>query len=57
MTSHRCAYADGLALLNASRDWKAVEDTKPSHDYTVSLSADLEVEAQQYENGDGGLSS
>ena len=27
MTSQKYAYADDLALLYASRDWKAVEDT------------------------------
>ena len=27
MTSQRYAYADDVALLYASRDWKAVEDT------------------------------
>ena len=50
------AYADDLALRYASRDWKVVEDTL-SQDYTFSLSLDLEAEAQQYENNDGGLSS
>ena len=34
MTSQKCAYADDLALLYASRDWKAVEDT-PSQDMTT----------------------
>ena len=36
MTSQKYAYADGLALLYASRDWKAVEDN-------FSLSPDLEA--------------
>ena len=34
MTSQKYAYADDLALLYASRDWKAVEDT-PSQDMTT----------------------
>ena len=41
MTSQKCAYADDLALLYASRDWKAVEDT-PSQDMTT-LSAYLQT--------------
>ena len=58
MTSQKYAYADDLALLYASRDWKAVENTlKPRHDYTFSLSLDLEAKVLQYKNGNGGLSS
>ena len=58
MTSQKYAYADDLALLSASRDWKAVENTlKPRHDYTFSLSPDLEAKVLQYKNGDCGLSS
>ena len=42
MTFQKYAYADHLALLYASRDWKAVKDNlKPRHDYTFSLSPDL----------------
>ena len=36
MTSQKCVYADDLALLYASRDWKAVEDTL-SQDMTTLL--------------------
>ena len=36
MTSQKYAYADDLALLYASRDWKAVEDTL-SQDMTILL--------------------
>ena len=52
MTSQKYAYADDLALLYASRG-----HSKPRHDYTFSLSTDLDAKAQQYENGVGGLSS
>ena len=45
MTFQKHAYADDLALLYASRDRKAVEETKPRHDYTFSLSPDLEAKA------------
>ena len=58
MISQKYAYADDLALLYASRDWKAVEDTL-SQD-TTTLPAYLQtwrLKAQQYENGDGGVSS
>ena len=41
MTSQKCAYANDLALLYASRDWKAVEDTL-SQDVTT-LSAYLQT--------------
>ena len=41
MTSKKYAYADDLALLHASRDWKAVEDTL-SQDMTT-LSAYLQT--------------
>ena len=41
MTSQKYAYADNLALLYASRDWKAVEDTL-SQDMTT-LSAYLQT--------------
>ena len=41
MTSPKQAYADDLALLHASRDWKAVEDTL-SQDMTT-LSAYLQT--------------
>ena len=41
MTSQRYAYADDLALLYASRDWKAVENTL-SQDMTT-LSAHLQT--------------
>ena len=56
LTSQKNAYADDLALLYASQDWKAVEDTLIQN-MTTCLSPDLEGKAQQYENGDGGLSS
>ena len=41
MTSHKYAYADDLALLYASQNWKAVEDTL-SQDMTT-LSAYLQT--------------
>ena len=41
MTSQKYAYADDLALLHASRDWKAVEDSL-SQDMTT-LSANLQT--------------
>ena len=41
MTSQKYAYADDLALLYASRDWKAAEDTL-RHDMTT-LSAHLQT--------------
>ena len=41
MTSQKSAYADDLALLDASRDWKAVEDTL-SEDM-ITLSACLQI--------------
>ena len=41
MTSQKYAYADDLALLYASRDWKVVEDTL-SEDMTT-LSAYLKT--------------
>ena len=36
MTSQKYAYADDLALLYASRDWKAVEDTLSQDMTTLS---------------------
>ena len=36
MTSQKYAYADDLALLYASRDWKAVEDTLSQNMTTLS---------------------
>ena len=61
LLSLKYAYADDLALLYASLDWKAVEITLSQDittlEYTFKLSPDSENEAQQYENGDGGFSS
>ena len=57
MTSQKCAYADYLALLYASRNWMAVEDTLSQDMTTFSASPDLKAKAQQYKNGDSGLSS
>ena len=48
MTSQKYAYADDLALLYASRDWKAVEDTL-SKDITT-LSAYLQTRRQKLSN-------
>ena len=57
MTSQKYAYDDDLALLYASRDWKAVGVTLSQNMITLfSLSPDLEAKAQQYKNGDGDLS-
>ena len=36
MTSHKYSYADDLALLYASRDWKAVDDTLSQDMSTLS---------------------
>ena len=36
MTSQKYAYADDLALLYASRNWKAVEDTLSQDITTLS---------------------
>ena len=58
MTSQKYAYADHSALLYTSRYWKAVENTLSQDITTLSAhSSDLEAEAQQYQNGDGGISS
>ena len=40
MTSQKYTYADDLALLHASRDWKAVEDTLSQ--YMITFSAYLQ---------------
>ena len=49
MISRKCAYADDLALLHSSGKWKGLGgDFKPRHVYTVSVSPDLEVEAQSH---------
>ena len=52
MTSQKYVYADDLALLYASRNWKTVEDT-----LSQDMIPDLEAIARQYENGDDCLSS
>ena len=56
MISRKFAYADDLALLYSSGNWKDLEDLKPRHVYTLSVSPDLEVEAQSHKDGDGSLS-
>ena len=43
------AYADNLALLHSSENWKKlVGDFRSKQEYTSSVSPDLEVEAQSY---------
>ena len=49
MISKKFAYADDLALLHFSENWKDLGgDIKPKHVYTFSVSLDLEVEAQSH---------
>ena len=48
MISRKFAYADDLALLHSSENWKNLEAIKPRHVHTVSVSPDLEVEAQSH---------
>ena len=49
MISKKFAYADDLALLHSSENWKDLEGTfEPRHFYTFSISPDLEVEAQSH---------
>ena len=49
MISRKFAYADDLAMLQSSGNWKDLEgDFKPRHVYTFSVSPDLEVEAQSH---------
>ena len=46
-----------LAWFHSCGNWKELEGTfKSRHDYTFSVSPDLEVEAQSYSDGDGSLS-
>ena len=46
MIFRKFAYADDLALLHYSGNWKDLDgDFKPRHVYTFSVSPDLEVEA------------
>ena len=49
MTSQQYTYADDLALLYASRDWKAVEDTL-SRDTTIPFSIITENSCKLIEN-------
>ena len=44
--SRKFAYADDLALLHSSGNWKDLEGTLSL--YTFSVSPDLEVEAQSH---------
>ena len=56
MISRKFAYADDLALLYSSGNWKEEifgGDFKPRHIYTLSISPDLEVEVTV--RGDGSL--
>ena len=47
--SRRYAYADDLALLYSSDDWKDLEGSlKPRHDYNLNISPDLEATAQPH---------
>ena len=47
--SRRYAYADDLALLYFSDDWKDLEGVlKPRHDYNLNISPDLEATAQPH---------
>ena len=58
MTSQKYAYADDLALLYATRDWKAVEDTLSQG--MTTLSAYLQTWRLKLNNtkmGDCGFSS
>ena len=56
MISRKFAYADDLALLHSSGNWKDFEGTLSQDktlnhtktDYTFSVSPDLEVKAQSY---------
>ena len=49
MISRKFAYADDLALLQSSGNWKDLGgDLKPRHVHTFSVSPDLEVEAQSH---------
>ena len=49
MISRKFAYADDLALLHSSGKLEGLGgDIKPRHVYTVSVSPDLEVEAQSH---------
>ena len=49
MISRKFAYADDLALLHSSGNWKDLEgDIKPRHVHTFSVSPDLEVETQSH---------
>ena len=49
MISRKFAYADDLALLHSSGNWKDLEGNfKPRHVYTFSVSLDLEVEVQSH---------
>ena len=45
MISRKFAYADYLALLHSSGNWK---DFKPRHVYTFSVFPDLEIKAQSH---------
>ena len=46
MISRKFGYANNLALLHYSGNWKDLEgDFNPRHDYTFNISPDLEVEA------------
>ena len=45
MISEKFAYADDLALLHSSENWK---DFNPRRAFTFSVSPDLEVEAQSH---------
>ena len=49
MTFQQYTYADDLALLYASRDWKAVEDTL-SRDTTIPFSIITENSCKLIEN-------
>ena len=48
MTSQKYAYADDLALLYATRDWKAVEDTLSQG--MTTLSAYLQTWSLKFNN-------
>ena len=48
MISKKFAYADDLALLHSSGNWKDLEGTLSQDMSTVSVSPDLEVEAQSH---------
>ena len=48
MISKKFAYADDLAFLHSSRNWKNLEETLSQDMSTFMVSPDLEVEAQSY---------